>query len=183
MALTMVLSIGLDAGLLRARNLVLQSAGYNVVSAFSIKEAVDRFQAGDFDLVLLCQSIPANDRDGLTARIRASGSSVPVVCVSGTLFSHHAVSDVTVGSEPGALLSGIGEVLSNTKNRAAKNPMTKNRTAENSTAMDRAASTAKPLDKYDGDAAQMNKAPGPSAGFDEKTRAAKEQVARLSRAC
>ena len=35
MALTLVLSVGLDPELLDTRNLVLQSAGYTVVAAFS----------------------------------------------------------------------------------------------------------------------------------------------------
>ena len=62
MSLTIVLSIGFDPSLLETRSLVLQSAGYMVESASSLKEAVNRFQSGDFDLVLLCRSVPRKDR-------------------------------------------------------------------------------------------------------------------------
>ena len=50
MPLGVALAVGLDPSLLRTRSQVLQSAGYIVVSASSVKEAVDYFQAGDFDL-------------------------------------------------------------------------------------------------------------------------------------
>lgn len=111
MALTLVLSVGQEPDLMGTRSLVLQSAGYVVVSAYSMKEAVDRFQEGDFDLVLLCQSIPTRDRDRLTSWIRASGSRIPVVSVSGQVRQDDGFDGVTVGSEPGALLWGIREVL------------------------------------------------------------------------
>lgn len=113
MAVTLILSIGLDPDLMVTRSLVLQSAGYLVVSAYSIKEAVGRFQEGDFDLVLLCQSISTIDHDRLTAWIRASGSRIPIVSVSPRLYQDDAFAGVTIGSEPAALLRGIREALIN----------------------------------------------------------------------
>jgi CheY-like chemotaxis protein len=77
MSLTLALSVGLDSLVIAARIELLLSEGYIVVSAFSLKEAVDRFLTGDFDLVLLDNSLPAKDRDRLTCLIRASGSRIP----------------------------------------------------------------------------------------------------------
>lgn len=111
MALTLILSISLDVELLSTRNLVLQSAGYLVVAAYSLKEAVDRFQDGDFDLVLLCQSIPTKEKDRLTCWIRASGSRVPVLSVSASPCQRDTFTDATVESGPKALLEGIKEAL------------------------------------------------------------------------
>jgi DNA-binding response OmpR family regulator len=162
MALTVVLSIGLDPDLLRTRNLVLHSAGYTVVSAYSVKEAAVRFQAGDFDLVLLCQSLPARERDGLTWWMRASRPGIPVVTVAGGLCtSGDVVAGLTVGSEPGALLWGIRELLINAKHRAARK--------------------ASPLDKHEVDAAPMKKPPMPSAGFQVQTRGTKGRFVPLAR--
>jgi CheY-like chemotaxis protein len=62
MPLTIVLSVGFDPALLMTRVLVLQSAGYLVEQASSVTKAIDLFQAGDFDLVLLCHSVPRKDR-------------------------------------------------------------------------------------------------------------------------
>lgn len=111
MALTLVLSVGLDPELLITRNLVLQSAGYTVVAAFSPREAVDRLREGDFDLVLLCQSIPTKDKDHLVLWLRAFGSRIPVISISGFLYQRDAFADATVVSDPNVLLMAIREVL------------------------------------------------------------------------
>jgi CheY-like chemotaxis protein len=111
MALTLVLSVGLDPEILGTRNIVLQSAGYTVVRAFSLKAAVDCFQALDFDLILLCQSIPTKEKDRLTSWIRASGSRVPVVSVAENLCQQDAFADATVESDPKVLLMGIRQAL------------------------------------------------------------------------
>ena len=120
MALTVVLSVGLDSELLGSRSLVLQSAGYIVVSAYSIKEAVDRFQEGDFDLVLLCHSIPSREIDRLICWIRASGSRIPVVSISGSLDQGDVFAGMAVSSDPGTLLQEIRKVLIGTEVSAAR---------------------------------------------------------------
>jgi DNA-binding response OmpR family regulator len=79
MPLTIVLSVGFDPALLMTRVLVLQSAGYLVEQASSVTKAIDLFQAGDFNLVLLCHSVPRKDRDRLTSLIRDPGSRTPIV--------------------------------------------------------------------------------------------------------
>jgi CheY-like chemotaxis protein len=85
MQIVVILAVGFDPSLMRTRSLVLQSAGYIVESASSLKEAVTRFRGGDFDLVLLCHSIPMKDRDQLTCLIRATGSLTPVVSIARNL--------------------------------------------------------------------------------------------------
>ncbi|HEY3989919.1 MAG TPA: hypothetical protein VGM02_11515 [Acidobacteriaceae bacterium] len=111
MPLTLVLSLALDPALLLTRNLVLQSAGYVVVPAASIREAVERFHGGDFDLIVLGHSVPARDRQRLACLIRASGSHVPVVAVSGRPYECDEFADVTLEDDPDELLAGIEELL------------------------------------------------------------------------
>jgi DNA-binding response OmpR family regulator len=77
MRTNIVLAEGFDLSLMRTRTLVLRSAGYIVETASTLKKAVDRFQATDFDPVLLCHSIPMKDRDRLTCLIRATGALTP----------------------------------------------------------------------------------------------------------
>src|SRR5258705_7523898 len=96
MPLTIVLSVGFDPSLLRPRTLVLQSAGYLVESASSLKEAVDRFQSGDFDLVLLFHSVPRKDRYRLTSVLRSSGSRIPIISIVGTLGECNSLSSATL---------------------------------------------------------------------------------------
>jgi DNA-binding response OmpR family regulator len=112
MPLTLILSICLDPVMLDARNLILRSAGYTVVPALSLKEAVDRFRSGDFDLVLLGHTVTEKDQDRLACLIRASGSRIPVVSIAAPgCGSRNAFIDATVGADPDELLAGIREAL------------------------------------------------------------------------
>ncbi len=104
MPLTIVLSVGFDPSLLRARGLFLESAGCLVESASTVKEAADRFQSGEFDLVLLCHSVPRKDRDRLTSLIRASGSRTPI-------GECDAFANATLEDGPNNFLAGIRDVL------------------------------------------------------------------------
>ena len=116
MPLTLVLAIGLDPFSLEIRNALLQSAGYIVVSALSLKEAVNQFLNGDFDLVLLDNSLPPQDRDRITSLIRVSGSRTPVVSIASGTFAtenghSHSLVDATFDEHPDNLLRGIRSVL------------------------------------------------------------------------
>jgi CheY-like chemotaxis protein len=113
MPLTLVLSVGLDPALLATRNLVLQSAGYIVASVASVREAVDRFKGGDFDLMVLCHSIPERDRGWLTCLIRASGSHIPVVAVSARPYERDGFADLTLDDDPYKFLEGVGVAMLN----------------------------------------------------------------------
>jgi len=62
MSLTVVLAVGLDSWLLATRSISWRSAGYFVVSAGTIREAIEQFKAGDFDLVLLGDSISRENK-------------------------------------------------------------------------------------------------------------------------
>jgi hypothetical protein len=110
MPLTLVLSVGLDASLLETRNIVLHSAGFLVESASSLNEAAHRFLAGDFDLVILCHSVPTRERERLTCLIRASGSRTPIVSISGNLRQCDAFATATIEDGPN-LLIGIRAVI------------------------------------------------------------------------
>jgi CheY-like chemotaxis protein len=106
-----VLAIGFDPSLMTSRSLVLRSAGHAVVEASSLKEAVDQFQSGDFDLVLLCHSVPATERERLTSLIRVSGSSIPIVSIARGLGECDAFANATLEDGPNKFVASIRDVL------------------------------------------------------------------------
>ncbi|WP_058187894.1 response regulator [Terracidiphilus gabretensis] len=108
---TLVLSVGSDPTILGTRNLILRSAGYIVVSAKSIQEAVHLFQESDFDLIILCHTLPQEDCEDLIRFIRASGSRIAVASVSGGLVEYDAFAEMILEKEPAAFLAGIGDLL------------------------------------------------------------------------
>jgi DNA-binding response OmpR family regulator len=113
MMLGVVLAVGFDQSLMTTRIRFLQSAGYVVVRVSSLKETVYHFQSGDFDLVLLCHSIPAADRERLTCLIRASGSLTPVVSITETPGEHDAFPTATLAEkDTNEFLANLREILS-----------------------------------------------------------------------
>ena len=111
MSSTLVLSVGFDRMLLEPRNQVLRSAGYLVVAAYSLRAAVDYFRAGDFDLVVLCHSVPQNERERLTSLLRVWGSRIPVVSVSEKVCECDAFATATLEDCAHKFLSGISDAL------------------------------------------------------------------------
>jgi CheY-like chemotaxis protein len=120
MPVTTVLTVGLDFQLLQSRTLLLRSAGCIVGPACSVKEAVEQFRHGDFDIVLLCHSIPTKDREGFTYLIRASGSMTPVVTVADGPGQKDYFADATIENRPEQLLPGILNVLTQAQRAIAK---------------------------------------------------------------
>jgi DNA-binding NtrC family response regulator len=82
MPITMVLAIGLDSTFLESQRQTLKASGYFVCSAQSPNAAIDEFREGDFDLVLIGQSVEAERKERLIAMIRDTGSSVSIICVA-----------------------------------------------------------------------------------------------------
>lgn len=78
----LILSAGRDPDLLKARNAALQAQGYRVAAAFDSDEVVDKLLNGDFDLVLLCHTMPDEDRRRLARIIGSYSPSTPVVFIS-----------------------------------------------------------------------------------------------------
>ena len=109
---TLVLAVGRDPVLLETRSQVLQAAGYTVIPERSLKKALAMFREGDFDLVLLCHSIPAQERERLTRLLREHSSRTPIVSVSCFLSALDSFADATIGNDPKELLAGLLELLS-----------------------------------------------------------------------
>ena len=125
MSLMVILAVGVDTSLLEIQSSVWKSAGYVVTFAWSIKDAIIHFRYGDFDLVLLGQSLPTESRERLTFLIRASGSRVPVVSIANSSSECDSFADMTIKNEPGIVLEAIRELTANrSKIHAARSTMT-----------------------------------------------------------
>jgi CheY-like chemotaxis protein len=101
----------LDPLILYAREAMLRSEGYIVVSASSIKEAFHQFRDGDFDLMILGKTLPVRDRERLTCLIRASGSRMPIASISSTPWEQSVFPEATLQENPTELLEGIRRLL------------------------------------------------------------------------
>jgi hypothetical protein len=121
MPFTLILAVGLDSSLVAGQRSAWQSAGYFVTTAKSIREAIVRLREGDFDLVLLGQSISPESRDRFTILIRASGSRTPVISITDSPKGCDSFADLAVGNEPAILLKSIREFMAKRAGASAPN--------------------------------------------------------------
>jgi CheY-like chemotaxis protein len=106
-----VLMVGRDPSLAKPRSEVLRAAGYSVVVLVSPELAVKQFLMGDFDLVILCHSIPAEKRQFLCKGIRQHTSRTPIVYLAPKPGEQDPFVDATVVNDPTELLAGLREIL------------------------------------------------------------------------
>ena len=111
MPLTVVLAVGLDSWPLATQTRVWRSAKYFVVSADSIGEAIDLFNDGDFDLVLLGHYISIENRERLTSLIRASGSQTPVASIWNFSRDSDWFADSTLKNDSSTQLTWLRELF------------------------------------------------------------------------
>lgn len=109
--ITVVLAVGLDSWLLATHSPGWQSEGCVVIAAASIQEAIDHFKAGDFDLVLVGDSISIENKTRLESLIRASGSQTPVLGIDDPPADSSLIANATLSQVPAALLIRIGELI------------------------------------------------------------------------
>src|SRR5579863_1889919 len=121
MAETLILSVDLDPMSLNTRETVLRSEGYIVVSAASIKGAFRQFHEGDFDLMILGETIPIKDRERLTCLIRTSGSRIPIASISSTPWDKSVFPDASLLENPAEIVAGIRRLLAKRFEVAALN--------------------------------------------------------------
>ena len=84
-----------------------------VIPTESTKEAIAHFRVGDFDVVLLGQAVPKEDKEELASLIRASGSRAPVICLAGASGDRQAFADAALKGEQHQFefLADLGELL------------------------------------------------------------------------
>ena len=78
---TRILSVGHDHHLLSLRSAILETAGFDVIEAYSVCDALRLAQSDAVDLVLICHTIPKPEQKRLVAAIRDRRRLMPVLCV------------------------------------------------------------------------------------------------------
>jgi DNA-binding NtrC family response regulator len=81
MANTRILSVGNDHHLLSMRTMLLENAGFDVIEAYSVSDAVRLAQSDTVDLVLVCHTVPKAQQKFLLSAIRARRRLMPFLCV------------------------------------------------------------------------------------------------------
>jgi len=107
----LILSAGRDAGVLKRRNAALADQGYTVAAASDSFEIVDKLLNGDFDLVLLCHTIPEQDRLRVAGLVARYTPSTPVVLVSEDGSSQYVSGARIVQCRPDQIMNALTHSL------------------------------------------------------------------------
>lgn len=103
----LVLSAGTDPALLNSRNAVLLHLGCTLRSVRSASEVIRELFDGDFDLVVLCHTIPARDREKVVEAARHCRPSTPVIVVASYWDESHMDGAEKVPPEPEAFAEAV----------------------------------------------------------------------------
>jgi len=108
---TLVLAVGHDPMLLETRSQVLRAAGYTVVSTLSLNKSIVYFLEGDFDLILLCHSIPVAGRERVARLMREHAPRTPIVTVVSYLGENDPFADASIENDPERMVAALREFL------------------------------------------------------------------------
>ena len=104
---TNILCAGRDRPLLFTRARVLEEAGYIVTATSTSSDTIETFFSGDFDLVILCHSIPLEERERVAKLVHLHSPSTPVIALADMASRRYDFGDLTVDSDADTLLRSV----------------------------------------------------------------------------
>ena len=109
----LLLSVGRDPLLMRTRTVLLGEAGYSVMPSFTSRDAFQIFISRHIDLVILCHTIPQEEKSKLIASMKERNNRTPIVCIHVDGEADGKLVDAYVHSldGPEVLLSCVAKVL------------------------------------------------------------------------
>ena len=123
----LILSVDDEPGILSTRQMLLEIAGYDVLSAADGEQALHFFAAHAVDLVLLDYVMPGMDGGVVAQEIKNRKPGVPVIIVSASPMPEETLTDcvdcfIRKGEGPALLLEKIKQLLApvSTPVRAAR---------------------------------------------------------------
>jgi DNA-binding NtrC family response regulator len=112
-ATTRILSLGHDHHLLPMRTMLLENAGFDVIEAYSVNDALRLAQSDAVDLVLVCHTVPRAEQKLLVVGIRQRRRLMPILLVIAQDFVMPAESSSGARTAPQQLLDALRQAAVN----------------------------------------------------------------------
>lgn len=108
-----ILSISYDEALLATRQMILEQAGFEVISSLGFAESLENSKKGPFDLVVLGHSLPLKDKSAIVAALRKTKSKPKVLSIRRHGYAPIPEADASVEAVDGpqALLEAVRQAL------------------------------------------------------------------------
>jgi DNA-binding response OmpR family regulator len=106
-----ILSVSYDELLLQMRRMILENAGYDVVSAHGLKKSLEECKKGGFDLFILGHSIPNQDKRQMVETFRRKCPSPIISLTRGASEQRVDGADYHIDPDPELMLKLIAETI------------------------------------------------------------------------
>ena len=117
-----VFIVGRDPISVETHSRVLRSVGYTVISSVWPELAINQFLVGDFDLVILSDCLPPEERNRLCSKLRQHTSRTPIVSIARHAGDRYPQVDAMVESAPAQLIAGLHEMVNGKGNHESVSP-------------------------------------------------------------
>ena len=109
-----VLHISFDRAILATRTAILKQAGFRVVAAASVTEAVHACEKHAFDAVVIGHTVPSHQRAAVMEAARACRSKPPVIALYKLTSEEVTGADVSIDShdDPVVLINALRRLKS-----------------------------------------------------------------------
>ena len=114
-----ILSVSYDATLLRTRQMLLERAGYEVVSTQNLTEALEKCRSTAYDLVIMGHSIPRSDKQDIIRALRQHCPAPVLALLRGGEAPLKEAADSIDPFNPSLLLSTVERILNSRKKASA----------------------------------------------------------------
>ncbi len=109
-----ILYAGRDHGLVQSRRLVLEQAGYVVDLCENSEDCVRKFLEGDYDLVMLCNSLRDGERERLASLVHRFSARTPILRVCSMPGELRQAPEPACTGEPRVILEKVAATLATT---------------------------------------------------------------------
>ena len=106
-----ILSVSYDAALLRTRQMVLESRGYEVVSAEGFSEAMEKCKEGKYDLIIIGHSIPHKDKQTIVQEFHRYCSAPALALLKSGEWQLREATASIESFEPMIVLAAVDSIL------------------------------------------------------------------------
>ena len=113
---TRILSVGYDRTLMPLRTMVLRSSGHAVEECYTTADAL-KLLSDSIDILLICHTIPAQERNALISSARKKREQMPIFCITSNEFSKISDHCQAISNLPAPMLEAINKAVTNSRNK------------------------------------------------------------------
>lgn len=114
---TRVVAFGYDRMLVGLRCRILRMSGYEVEETFTSAEAAEAVQSDLMDALIICHTVPSEERERLARMVRNRRKLMPILCIRAHQHDLIPSGCTSVDNSPVAILDAVQEAV-----RAYKSP-------------------------------------------------------------